>query len=219
MELQTLKAATREQRGKGAAGRERKAGRVPSILYGGGGESVSLRLDAREFDRLIGSGGVHAIVQLEVEDQPDLSSPAMLKAVHHHPVRGEVMHADFQRIRLDERITTIVSLELVGQCKGAVEGGVVDFQLREVEVECLALEVPEKIAVDISELGIGDSVHVEQLQAPANVTIVTDPARSIVAVHAPRVIKTAEEEAAEAEAAAAEAAAAEAGGKAEEGGD
>jgi large subunit ribosomal protein L25 len=219
MELQTLKAATREQRGKGAAGRERKAGRVPSVLYGGGGESVSLKLDAREFDRLIGSGGVHAIVQLEVEDQPDLSSPAMLKAVHHHPVRGEVMHADFQRIRLDERITTIVSLELIGQSKGAVEGGVVDFQLREVEVECLALEVPEKIEVDISELGIGDSVHVEQLRAPANVTIVTDPTRSIVAVHAPRVIKTAEEEAAEAEAAAAEAAVAEAAGKAEEGGD
>ncbi|GMV94828.1 MAG: 50S ribosomal protein L25 [Candidatus Hydrogenedentota bacterium] len=209
MELQTLKAATREQRGKGAAGRERKAGRVPGVLYGGGADAVSLKLNAREFERLVHSGGEHAIVQLDIEDQPNLSSPAMLKSVHHHPVRGGIMHADFQRIRLDERIITIVPLELVGHCKGVVDGGVIDFQLREVEVECLALEVPEKIEVDTTELGIGDSIHVEQLPAPTNVTIVTDPTRSVVAVHAPRVVKTAEEEAAEAEAAA-DAAAAEA---------
>lgn len=216
MELQTLMAATRDQRGKGAAGRERKAGRVPGVLYGGGSDAVSIKLDAREFERLVHAGGEHAIVQLNVEDQPGLSSPAMLKSVHHHPVRGNIVHADFLRIRLDERITTVVPLELVGHAKGVVEGGVIDFQLREVEVECLALEVPEKIVVDTSELGMGDSIHVEQLQAPKNVTIVTDPARSVVAVHAPRVMKTPEEEAAEAEAAAAEAQAAEG---AEQGGD
>ena len=202
MELQTLKAATRTQRGKGPAGRERKAGNVPGVLYGGGGDAISLKLDAREFERLVHSGGEHAIVQLSVEDQPDLSSPAMLKAVHHHPVRGEIMHADFQRIRLDERLTTLVSIEIVGQSKGIVEGGVLDFQLRELEIECLALEVPEKIDVDISDLGIGDSIHVGQIQAPDGVTIVTDLTRNVVAVHAPRVVKSAEEEAAEAEAAA-----------------
>lgn len=212
MELQTLKAATRAEKGTGPAGRVRKAGKVPSVLYGGGADTVTLKLDAREFGRLVQTGGEHAIVQLHVEDQPDLSSPAMLKAVHHHPVRGDIMHADFQRIRLDERITTLVSVEITGHCKGVVDGGVIDFQLRELEVECLALEVPEKIEVDITDLSIGDSVHVADIQAPQNVTIVTDPARSIVAVHAPRVVKTAEEEAAEAEAAAAaeaEAAAAE----------
>lgn len=209
MELQTLKAATRAERGKGAAGRDRKAGQIPGVLYGGGGDAVSLKLDAKEFDRLVHSGGEHAIVQLEVEDAPKLSSPAMLKSVDHHPVRGDILHADFLRIRLDERITTLVSLELVGRCKGVVEGGVLDFQLREVEVECLALEVPEKIEVDTSELGIGDSLHVEQITAPPNVTIVTDPTRSIVAVHAPRVVKSAAEEAEEAEAAAVAEAAAE----------
>ncbi len=217
MELQTLKASTRVAKGKGDAGRERRTGNVPGVLYGGGGESISLKLDAREFERLIHSGGEHAIVQLSVEDQPELSSPAMLRAVQHHPIRGEVLHADFQRIRLDERITTLVPLELVGHCKGTIEGGVLDFQLREIEVECLALEVPEKIEIDTTELGIGDSIHVEQIPAPPNVTIVTELTRSVVAVHAPRVIKTAEEEAAEAaaEAEAAEDAAAaesEAGG-------
>jgi large subunit ribosomal protein L25 len=202
MELQTLKAATRAERGTGPAGRERKAGNVPSVLYGGGADAVSLKLDAREFGRLVQSGGEHAIVQLNVEDRPDLSSPAMLKAVHHHPVRGEIMHADFQRIRLDERITTLVAIEITGHCKGIVDGGVIDFQLRELEVECLALEVPEKFEVDITDLGIGDSIHVGDIQAPPNVTIVSEPVRSIVAVHAPRVVKSAEEEAAEAEAAA-----------------
>ncbi|MCC6488039.1 MAG: 50S ribosomal protein L25 [Candidatus Hydrogenedentes bacterium] len=201
MELQTLKVATRPESGKGPASRVRRAGDVPGVLYGGGKDAVSIKVNSREFDRLVHTGGEHAVVQLSVEDSPALSSPALLKSVHHHPVRGTIIHADFQRIRLDERITTVVELEFVGQAKGLVDGGVMDFQLREVEVECLALEVPASIKVDISDLGLGDSLHVEQIQAPANVTIVTDPERSVVAVHAPRMAKTAEEEAAEAAAA------------------
>ena len=201
MELQTLKAATRPESGKGPSSRVRRAGEVPGVLYGGGKDAVAIKVNSREFDRLVSTGGEHAIVQLAVEDNPGLSSPAMLKAVDHHPVRGAIVHADFQRIRLDERITVVVELEFVGQAKGLVDGGVMDFQLREVEVECLALEVPESIKVDVSDLGLGDSLHVEQIQAPASVTIVTDPARSVVAVHAPRIAKSAEEEAAEAAAA------------------
>jgi len=213
MELQTLKATTRPHSGTGPSRRDRRAGEVPGVLYGGGKEAVSLKVNSREFDRLVHSGGEHAVVQLSVDEAPDLSSPALLKAVHHHPVRGDILHADFQRIRLDERISTLVPLEFTGHCKGLVEGGVLDYQLREIEVECLALEVPEHIAVDVTDLGIGDSLHVEQIQAPANVTIVTDLARSVVAVHAPRVIKTAEEEAAEAAAAEEAAAAAAAAGE------
>lgn len=197
MELQTLKATTRAESGKGPARRDRVAGDVPAVLYGGGQDAVSLKVNSREFGRLVHMGGEHAVVQLAMEDKPELSSPALLKAVHHHPVRGHIMHADFQRIRLDERISTVVALEFTGQCKGVVEGGIVDYQLRELEVECLALEVPDHIGVDITDLGLGDSLHVAQIQAPANVTILTDPSRSVVAVHAPRVAKTAEEEAAE----------------------
>ena len=115
----------------------------------------------------------------------------MLKAVQHHPIRGEVLHADFMRIRLDERIQTVVPLVLAGQAKGLVEGGILDHQLRELEIECLALEVPEQITVDVSDLGIGDVIHVADVHVPATVTLLTGTDRAVVAVLAPRVVEEA----------------------------
>jgi large subunit ribosomal protein L25 len=205
MELQSLKAETRVSEGKGSARRVRGGGNVPAVLYGGGKDALAIRLNEREFSQLIHHGGSHAIVQLEVADRPESSSPALLKSVQYHPVRGNVLHADFQRIRLDERITTSVPIHFVGHCKGVVDGGVIDYQLREVEVECLALEVPDYIEIDITELEIGHSLHADALVMPAGVSMVTDPGRSLVAVHAPRVEKVAvvEEAPVEGEAAAA----------------
>ena len=192
MEVQILRAKKRETGSKGAARQDRLGGSVPVVLYGGGGDPVSLKLDLREFDQLLhGRSGEHAVVRLEVEDSADLNSPALLKAVQHDPINGSILHADFMRIRLDQRITTSVVLSLLGRAVGVTEGGVLDHQLRDIEVECLALEVPETIAVDVSELNIGDSLHVSQVVAPEGVTIVTDPERTIVAVHAPRVVKEA----------------------------
>jgi large subunit ribosomal protein L25 len=205
MELHKLAISPRnEGTGKGAIHRLRESGQIPVVLYGGEKNTVSGQVDAKEFTHLIhGRGGEHAIVQLECEDQPDLNSPAMLKAVQHHPVRGEVLHADFQRIRLDERIHTVVSIVLTGQAKGVVEGGVLDHQLRELEVECLALEVPEQISADISDVAIGEGIHVSDLQVPANVTVLTEPERAVATVLAPRVVEEAvaegEEEAVEGE--------------------
>ena len=187
MELQTLKVSTRDGLGKEAAKKVRQMGRVPGVVYGGEGEPVSLTMDLREFSRLIhGRGGEHAIVQLDVENDPPKSGPAMLKAVQHHPVKGEAIHADFMRISLEERITTVVNVVLTGRAPGVVEGGVLDQLMREIEVECRALEVPESISVDISGLAIGDSIHVAALVVAGNVTIVSDPERMVVAVHAPR---------------------------------
>ena len=198
MELQTLKVTTREARGKGAAHRLRLAGEVPGIVYGLGHEPLSFKTDLREFEHLVhGRQGEHAIVQLDVAEKPDLNGPALLKTVQHHPVSGAILHADFLRISLDDVITTMVPIHLSEHCAGLVEGGVLDHQLREVEVECRALDVPDAIFADISELNIGDSLHVGELVAPPNVKIVTESERAIVAVHAPRVLKAAEEELAE----------------------
>lgn len=190
MELQALKATTREAGGTDRARRVRKGGTVPAILYGGGGKPVCLGVDLRDFQRLVqGKGAEHAVVQLEVDDKPQLSSPALLKAVQHHPLRGDVLHVDFQRIRLDEKITTMVPIVITGQATGVVEGGVLDRPLRELEVECLAADTPEQIEVDVSELDIGDSVHVADIAVPADVTIVTDTQRTIAAVLAPRIVR------------------------------
>jgi large subunit ribosomal protein L25 len=195
MELQPLKAKTRHEKGKNSAHRIRAQGRIPAVLYGGGGDSLMVDLDLKEFTHLVhGRTGEHAIVQLNVEDDPEWDTPAMLKDVQHHPVRGRVLHADFQRIRLDERIRTQVPVVLSGQSAGEREGGVLDQTLREVDVECLALEVPEQFELDVTELTMGDSIHVHAIKAPEGVAILTDPDRTIASVHAPRMVIEAEPE-------------------------
>ena len=198
MELQNLSVLRRADSGKGVARKTRRAGKVPGVLYGGEGEAVGLSVDGRALGLILhGEQGEHAILQLDVEGHPELNGPVMVKAVQHHPVYGQVTHADFMRIRLDEKITTLIPIVVVGRSHGVIEGGLLDHQLREIEVECLALDVPDGIEVDISELGIGDSIHVKQLLVPEGVTFVTPGDRAVVAIHAPRV--AAEEEEAEAE--------------------
>lgn len=187
MELKTLKANSRATTGSANARRLRREGFVPCVLYGGNGEPVGLQLEAREFSRLLHAGrGEHAIVQLDVQDNPSLSSPALLKQVQHHPLRGDATHADFMRISLDERITTQVQVVVTGRAPGVAEGGVLDLVMREIEVECRALEVPEKVELDVSALGIGDSLHVSDITLPAGVTMISEADRMVVAVHASR---------------------------------
>jgi len=190
MELQSIKVSTRAVGGKGAATKIRATGFLPAVLYGGDKEPVSLKLNLHRFEQLVqGRGGDHAIVQIEVENDPEANTPALLKAVQRHPAQGNILHVDFLRIRLDERISTVVPLHLVGQPVGVVEGGIVDQQLHELEIECLALDVPDELVFDISDLGIGESIHASQITVPDNVTLLTDPERAAVAIHAPRVLK------------------------------
>lgn len=194
MELQHLSVKRRTESGKGPARRARAQGQIPAVLYGEGGDTVSLTVDGITLGHVLhGRQGEHAIVQLEVEDAPDISGPAIVKTVQHHPVRDDVLHADFMRIRLDEKITTYAPIVVTGRSVGVLEGGLLDHQLRELEIECLALDVPEEITVDITELGIGDAIHVEELNIPAGVTPVTPPERAVVAVLAPRVVEEAAE--------------------------
>jgi large subunit ribosomal protein L25 len=198
MELQSLTVKTRDGKGKGPARRSRRAGEIPATIYGEGKEAVSLAVDLKTFQGVVhGKGGEHAIVQLEVEGRPELNGPAVVKSVQHHPVRSHIVHADFMRIRLDARMRTVVPIVLVGRSKGVLEGGVPDQQLHELEVECLALDVPEHIEVDITELGVGESLHVSQIAARENVEIVTEGDRTVIAVHPPRVTGAAAGEAVE----------------------
>ncbi|MBI3117470.1 MAG: 50S ribosomal protein L25, partial [Candidatus Hydrogenedentes bacterium] len=136
MELQTLKVNTRGGQGKGPARRTRQAGEVPAVIYGDKQDAVAIVIDLKTFDRVIhGAMGEHAIVQLEVADKPEISGPALIKEVQHDPVKAKILHADFMRIRLDERLETVVSVVLVGRAKGVIDGGVIDQQLHEIEIE------------------------------------------------------------------------------------
>lgn len=188
MELQHLDVTAREAAGSNAAGRERNIGRIPAVLYGGQGDSVSISLDRKSFETIVhGPGGEHAVLQLAVAEKKDLDTPAIVKAVQHHPIKGWITHVDLMRIRLDEKIQTFVPIVLQGRPQGVADGGVMDQQLRELEIECLALEVPEHLDVDVSALGIGESLHVSDLSIPGKLTVLTEGDRAVVAVLAPRV--------------------------------
>ncbi len=199
MEIKTLTVTKRETSGKGPARQARIKGEVPAVVYGEGQDPVSIQIDRKTFEHLVhGRGGEHAVVKLEIENEPALSGPAMVKAVQHHPVKETIIHADLLRIRLDQRIQTVVPISLTGRAQGLVDGGVPDQQLHELEIECLATEVPLQIDVDITPLAIGESLHVASVTPPNGVEILTDSERTVIAIHAPRVAKADADDAADA---------------------
>jgi len=190
----SIAADPREGSGKGAARAGRRSGRVPGILYGHGEESVSVSVDALEFNRLIQSISVeNTIVDLEVKGEKD-PFKVLIREIQRHPYRDHVLHIDFFHIAMDEKIHVEVPVILVGVPTGVKDkGGVIDHQLREIEINCLPANIPEKIEIDVSELDIGNSIHVGDLELP-DLEILTDSDRSIVAVLAPTVIVEPEEE-------------------------
>lgn len=215
MELKTLSVSSRATGTKGMTHAVRRGGRVPGVLYGGGKETVSLEVDGKEFDRLLHSAaGTHPIVNLVCEDQPGVNTAAIVKSVQRHPLKYNPTHVDLVRIRLDETIRTTVPVELTGRCKGVAEGGLLEHQVREIEIECLATQVPEMVTLDVTELKIGGAYHVSMLSVPEGVTVLTEAELPVASVHMPRVSAS---EAAAAAAAEGEPEAAESKDKAEEG--
>ncbi|MCK5861768.1 MAG: 50S ribosomal protein L25 [Candidatus Hydrogenedentes bacterium] len=216
MKLVTIESTLRETGNKAKRVQTRATGNVPAVIYGNKEEPVSIAVNDKFIEKLLHTeGGAHAIVQLNFENTPDCNTPALIKAVQRHPIRDTLVHIDFLRIRLDQRIQSRVSVVLTGRAKGFLEGGVTDHQLREIEIECLAMEMPDHIEVDITELELGDSIHVSDLEVAEGITILTNAKFAVASIHAPRVLKTEEEEAAEA-AEAAETAEGEEGGEGEE---
>ena len=191
----TIRAQTRDETGKGAARTARRGGRVPGILYGHGEESVALSVDAGELSRLVHSISVdNTIVDLDVAGDP---YKVLIREIQKHPFRDEFVHIDFFHVAMDEKIHVEIPVVLAGVATGVKnKGGVLDHQLREIEVFCLPGNIPEKVEIDVSELDIGDSIHVRDIALP-DVEILADPDRSVVAVLAPTVIEVEEEAAAE----------------------
>jgi large subunit ribosomal protein L25 len=196
----TLEATTRESRGKNEARRLRVAGRIPAVLYGGAGGAVPLSVDPKALSRILHSGsGVNSIISLDVQGQG--VTQVLVKEFLLEPIKHSMLHADFYRLQMDKAITVTVSIVLKGEPKGVkLQGGVVDFPGREVEVECLPGDIPENLTIDVSELMIGQGVRLKDLSAGAKWTAVSDPDTLIVHVIAAKV----EEAPAEGAAAAAE---------------
>ena len=196
-ETTKLTLTPREPSSSRATRRLRREGRVPGVIYGGDGEPVAFSVDERELRHALAARG--AVVELAIDGS---STPAVLKDAHYHPVRGETLHVDFLRVRLDVAIHATVVLDLVGadDAPGVKEGGVLEQVTRELNIEALPGDIPETIPYDVSQMQINETVTLSAVTPPRGVTLLDDPEETVIATLVPPTVDVeAEEEAIEEE--------------------
>ena len=178
----TLKAETRSEFGSSASKRIRRSGRVPAIVYGGSADSISLTLDPKQIFKVLRSeAGRNTILNLDIEGGS--SDSVILKDWQVDPVKETMLHADFQRIAMDQVLQVTVPIAIRGEAIGVKEeDGLLEVVTREIEVECLPADIPERIECDVSELGMHQGIRVRDLPALENVKILADEDRVIVHV-------------------------------------
>jgi len=221
VETVEMQIEARETGAKGKAKRLRRDGKLPGVLYGPKTETVSLELDRKDFmSRVADLEGSH-LIKIKSGSPLLADKVALVKEMQFHPVTGEVVHADFYEVDLTAKIRVKVPLHFVGKAAGVVRGGILQPVVREVEVECLPMDIPEFFNVEVSALDIGDSLHVTELAMPAGVAATSDPELTLVTVVPPSIEEAPPpaEAAAPVEGAEAPAAAPEAEKKEEEGGE
>ena len=192
-----LSVSSRSAGGSRAARRLRREGRVLGVVYGGGEDPMGFDADARELRiALAGSG---AVMDLSIDGEK--TTPVVLKEAQRDPVRGETIHVDLLRVRLDEEISAVVPLELQGveDAPGVKEGGVLEQITRELNVQALPTAIPESISHEVGEMQIGDTIMLTAIPAPAGVTLLDDPEETVVATLSPPKLQAEVEEEIEAE--------------------
>jgi large subunit ribosomal protein L25 len=196
-----LKVEPRMSVGRSAVRKLKARGVIPAIIYGGKDKAQPLQVSARDINAMMShASGENVLVELEVAGEKS-NRTALVQEVQHSPVSGDILHIDFHAISMDETIQAEVPLEPTGIPNGVKNfGGLLEQSLRVLTIECLPRDLPDRITVDVSQLNIGDSIHVRQIQLPSGVISKVPPYLTAFSVLAP----TVEEEpvVAEAEAAA-----------------
>jgi large subunit ribosomal protein L25 len=192
-----LSVNSRGAAGSRAARRMRRAGRVLGVIYGGGQDPVGFDADARELRHALARSG--AVMDLSVDGGK--ATPVVLKEAQRHPVRGETIHVDLLRVRLDVVISAVVPVELLGgdEAPGVKEGGVLEQITRELNVEALPTAIPESIEYEIGEMQIGDTIMLSAIAAPEGVTLTDDPEETVIATLSPPKLQAEVEEEIESE--------------------
>jgi large subunit ribosomal protein L25 len=213
-----LKAQVRKKTGKGSARTLRREGRMPAVLYGQKTDSIMLSIDIKEFELIVKNANVGSLLlKLQIQNGKTSTRPAMIKELQTNPVTGAFLHVDFYEIDMQRKINVSVPVVARGKSVGVENGGLLQIVRRELELLCLPTAIPEAIEVDITDLTIGDSVHVQEIALPGDVELTEETDFTVITVLAPKIEEepieeeeleegeeVAEEEGAEGEAAAEE---------------
>ncbi len=182
MSDKVLQVEKRETTGKEFARSIRRDGKIPGVFYYAGKESEPLTVEVKALRMILASKPT--LITLQMDDGSE--KEAIIREIQRDPVSEELQHIDFMGIKRGVKITATVPLELVGEALGVKQGGIVEHLLREAEIECLPKDIPESLVVDVSELDIGNSLHVSDLEFE-NIRILTKPETGIVNVILPKV--------------------------------
>jgi large subunit ribosomal protein L25 len=179
----TLEVTRREQTGKEVAKKLRRDGKVPAVVYGGHREPVAITVDRKSVSELIQKSehGIRSVFLLKMAGS-DQQRHAMIKDVTINPLTRQMTHIDFVRVVMDEKLKVTVPVHPIGTAIGVKEGGLLDFQVRELHVECLPNAIPDSIDVDVTPLGGHDYYRVKDLKLPEGVKVLDDPERVVVGV-------------------------------------
>lgn len=193
-----LKAELREETGKGAMRKLRATGRIPAVVYGHNEETRPLSIDAHELEVLFSRISIeNTIITLAIEGEDGAGVQALVREVQAHPWKPQVLHVDFYQIHAGVMVDVDIPVHLVGTAAGVKEGGVMDHVIHDLPIRCLPAEIPEAVEVDVTQLEIGDSVHVRDLDLPASIEIEMDLDRTICSVVTPAILEVQEPEEAE----------------------
>ena len=185
-----LKAQLREKMGKSATRKYRANGWIPAEFYSSRDENMHLLLNGGEFENVLSHG--HGLFSLKVEGK-NKDFQCIIKEIQTEPVLGKVLHADFQGVKLGEKINLMVPIHLAGTAAGVKAGGILEFLIREVEVECLPKDIPDSLEIDVTNLQIGDTVRVKDLVSE-NIRVLDDPEETILLIEHPKIVKELEAE-------------------------
>jgi large subunit ribosomal protein L25 len=182
-----LAAQTRSVAGRTSVKKLRAAGKVPAVIYGATTASANLQVGAREINEVLSHAtGEQMLVELEIHDgNKTTNTLALIQEVQHHPVRSIVLHVDFHAVSADEKLHAHVTVEVVGEAVGVkTYGGRLELMLHDIEVECLPKDLPEIIKLNVSQLNVGDAIHLRDVELPAGVTFRGDGDLTVLRVAA-----------------------------------
>jgi len=174
-----LSAKNRQNKGSVEARKIRRSGRIPAVLYGRSGKAISIDLDALEFANGVKSISESTIVKVEVEGK---SYDAFVKDTQRNIVDGNILHVDFYEVESGVALRARVSINLKGNAIGVRDGGILEFPLHEIEVECLPKDLPERIELDISTLGVNQSIHVRDIPLAGTIRLISAPDQVVALV-------------------------------------